>query len=153
MALNIWICFNSRMLPECIKISKKNFFFTCKFNFGIIELNSGFDKLKMFGISPFKKKWAASWQNQQNDLCAQQRLRSAWTSAQSDQSLCCPHEEALGPQLPIERTAKTLIRLDGCPGWSQSSLGAKVILLVLSWGGSNKDLLDLSWYFESLCLF
>ena len=31
-------------------------------------------------------------------LCAQRRLRSAWASAQSDQSLrCCPHEEALGP--------------------------------------------------------
>ena len=31
---------------------------------------------------------------------------------------------------------KTLIRLGGCPGWSESSLGAQVILLVLSWGGS-----------------
>ena len=29
---------------------------------------------------------------------------SAWASAQSDQSLRCPHEETLGPQLPIERT-------------------------------------------------
>ena len=34
------------------------------------------------------------------------------------------------------RTAKTLIRLSGCPGWSESSLGAHFILLVLSWGGS-----------------
>ena len=39
-------------------------------------------------------------------MCAQQRLRSAWASAQSD-SLRCPLEETLGPQLPIERTAKT----------------------------------------------
>ena len=38
--------------------------------------------------------------------------------------------------LPTERTAKTLIRLGGCPGWSESSLGAHVILLVLSCGGS-----------------
>ena len=30
-------------------------------------------------------------------LRAQRRLRSAWASAQSDQSLRCPHEEALGP--------------------------------------------------------
>ena len=30
--------------------------------------------------------WAASWQNQQNGICAQRRLRSAWASAQSDQS-------------------------------------------------------------------
>ena len=34
------------------------------------------------------------------------------------------------------RTAKTLIRLGGWPGWSESALGAKVILLVLSRGGS-----------------
>ena len=40
---------------------------------------------------------AASWQNQQNGMCAQLRLRSAWASAQSDQSLRCPHEESLGP--------------------------------------------------------
>ena len=35
------------------------------------------------------------------------------------------------------RTAKTLIRLGGCPGWSESSLGAHATLLVLSWSGSN----------------
>ena len=32
-------------------------------------------------------------------------------STQSDQSLRCPHEEALGPSLPITHTAKTLFRL------------------------------------------
>ena len=57
-------------------------------------------------------------------VCAQRRLWLAWASAQSDQSLRCPHEETLGPLLPIERKAKTLIRLGGCPGWSESSLGA-----------------------------
>ena len=46
-------------------------------------------------------------------------------------SLRCPHEETLGPQLPIEHTVKTLIRLGRCPGWSESLLGAYVILLVL----------------------
>ena len=51
-------------------------------------------------------------------------------------SLRCSHEESLGPWLPTERTAKTLIRLGGCPGWSESSLGAHAILLVLSWGCS-----------------
>ena len=34
-------------------------------------------------------------------------------------------------------TVKILIRLGGCPGWSEFSLGAHAILLVLSWGGSN----------------
>ena len=80
-------------------------------------------------------KRAASWQNQQNDPSAQRRLRSAWASAQSDQSLRCPHEETLGPQLL--RALQRLIRLGGSPGWSESSLGTQTILLVLSWGHSN----------------
>ena len=42
-----------------------------------------------------------------NDMCAQRRLGSTWASAQSDQSLRCPHEESLGPWLPFECTAKT----------------------------------------------
>ena len=33
--------------------------------------------------------------NQHNGLCAQQRFRSAWASAQSELSPCCPHEESL----------------------------------------------------------
>ena len=74
--------------------------------------------------------------NQQRGMCAQRRLRSAWASAQSDQSFRGPHEETLGPYLPIECTAKTLTRLGGCPGWSESSLDTHATLLVLSWGGS-----------------
>ena len=41
--------------------------------------------------------WAATWQKQQNGKCTRRILRSAWASAQSDQSLRCPHEETLGP--------------------------------------------------------
>ena len=96
------------------------------------------------------ENWATALQNQPNDLCAQRRLRSAWASAQFDQSQRCPSEANLGPKLLSERTAKTLIRLGecpgwsetlirlgGCPGWSESSLGIKVILLILSWDGSK----------------
>ena len=45
-----------------------------------------------------------------NGMCTQRRLRSAWATAQSDQSLCCLPEESLGPKkwLPCERTTKTL---------------------------------------------
>ena len=57
-------------------------------------------------------------------LCAQRRLRSAWASAQSDQSLRCMLNGKLRTQAFFMRTAKTLIRLGGCPGWSESSLGA-----------------------------
>ena len=53
--------------------------------------------------------------------------------AKTQINLCCLHEESL---LPTEHTAKTLIRLGGCPGWSEFSLGTHVIVLVLSWGGS-----------------
>ena len=55
----------------------------------------------------FYHMWAASWQNQHNNLCAQRRLRSAWASAQSDQSLRFPHGESSGPCLSTKRTAKT----------------------------------------------
>ena len=51
-------------------------------------------------------------------------------------SLRSLHEETLGHQLPTEHTAKTLIRLRGCPGWSESLLGAQIILSVLSLDGS-----------------
>ena len=40
------------------------------------------------------------------------------------------------------RTAKTLIRPGGCPGYSESSLGAHAILLALSRGGSYVLFLD-----------
>ena len=94
-------------------------------------------KTQLFNFSIPKLVWAATWQNQQNEfapsehsdqpgllsslirvfavrmkkswvlsypLSTQRRLRSAWASAQSDLSLRCV--------------------LSGCPGWSESSLGA-----------------------------
>ena len=82
---------------------------------------------------------AASWQNQQNGMCAQRRLWSAWASAQSDQSLRCPHEENLGPELPTERTAKT-DQTGQKPSLIWVFDGRIVILLVLSWGGSFDEI-------------
>ena len=82
-------------------------------------------------LSPGKFAFEPVYDKTNKMTCAQQRLRSAWESAQSDQSLSCPHEEALAPQLPLECTAKTLIRLGKRSGWSESLLGAQVILLVL----------------------
>ena len=54
------------------------------------------------------------------------------TFKQADQSLCYLYEETLGPQLPIdiERTTKT-------DQTAQADLPRQIILLVLSWGGSN----------------
>ena len=52
-------------------------------------------------------KWAATWQNQQSDCAA---------SEDSDQTTYWVYSE-------------TLIRLGGCPGWSESSLGAQSLCL------------------------
>ena len=50
----------------------------CYQSFTSIELRKGYEKIS-----------ATSWQNQQNGMCVQRRLRSAWASALSDQSLLC----------------------------------------------------------------
>ena len=49
--------------------------------------------------------------NRHSDLCAQRRLKSAYASAQSDQSLHCPHQETLHPWLSKMRPVKILISL------------------------------------------
>ena len=51
--------------------------------------------------------WAAAWQNQRKGMCAQRRLRSAWASAQSDQSLCWAFNGKLRTQGIFMWTAKT----------------------------------------------
>ena len=50
-------------------------------------------------------------------------------------------------KLPIERIVKILIRPSGCPGWSGYSLGAHVILLVLSCSGSYVNIM--TWSFQT----
>ena len=92
--------------------------------------------------------WATAWQYQQNDLCAQWRLRSDWASTRSDQSLLFAWRDLRSLATPC--TAKTVISLGGCdplhskdsdqggcPVWCESSLGLQVILWILSCGGSN----------------
>ena len=65
------------------------------------------------------------------------RLKSACTSAQSDQSLRCPHEDTLHPCLSKMWPVKILIRLRECPGWSESSLGVYVRMFVFWSCGSQ----------------
>ena len=85
----------------------------------------GFLRYKLCNDHKIEYKMSCLMTKQTMWLYAQWRLRSAWASTQSDQSLRCPHEERLSPYLPTERTAKTLIRQGGCPAWSESSLGAR----------------------------
>ena len=63
---------------------------------------------KVCNLNQLYMRWRVT--NQQNDCVLSK------DSDQPDQSLCYLHEEALGPWLPIEPSAKTLIRLCGCPG-------------------------------------
>ena len=65
---------------------------------GLVGKNLFFSSKKVFNLMN-SKIWerATGQQNQQNDLCAQRRLKSGWASASSDQSLRCQHEETLGP--------------------------------------------------------
>ena len=64
-------------------------------------------KLSIITVSvKHKDKWAATRQNQQSD-CAPSEDSDQPGHPPSDQHLRCPHEESLGPQLPIERIAKT----------------------------------------------
>ena len=66
--------------------------------------------------------WAGAWQNQQNDHCAQRRLRSAWASIQLGQSSLSAWRGT--GSLAIHKVHSSL-------------LGAQVILLVLLCSGSK----------------
>ena len=58
---------------------------------------------------------------------AKDQIRSAWASTQSDQSSLSAWR-MFRYLLPIKHTMKTLLRLGGCPGRSESSLDAHMIL-------------------------
>ena len=90
--------------------------------------------ISVYTVCPDINIWAATWQSQQSD-CAPSEDQISMNIPQSDQSLRCALNGYLRTQGFFMWTAKTLIRLGGCPDWSESSLGA-VTLLVLSCGGS-----------------
>ena len=69
-------------------------------------------------------------------LCAQRRLRSAWASAQSDQSLRCPYEKKLGSLATHWAHSEDSAQTGWMPRLIWVFAGRTVILLVLSWGGS-----------------
>ena len=79
--------------------------------------------------------WAGTWQNQQMTLRpANTQINlgihpvwSVFTVRSKDSQIT---------RTFFRRTAKTLMRLCGCPGWSETSLDVRVILFVLSCSGS-----------------
>ena len=103
--LSVFLSFGKRSMFKFRIETVDRIRFRSSFRSIAIELNMTHDRQSDMSRDMTKPtKW----------LRVQRRLRSAWASAQSDRSLRCPHEESLVPYLPIERTAKTLIRLGGC---------------------------------------
>ena len=68
--------------------------------------------------------WAASWQNQQNGICAQRRLWPACASTQSDQSFAVRMTKASVLSYPLS-AQRRLIRLGGYTGWFESLLDGR----------------------------
>ena len=66
--------------------------------------------------------WAATWDFQPCGMCNQQRLRSACTYVQSDQSLCLALESSMNIKLLTEHYLEFLSLKGGCTGSSESSL-------------------------------
>ena len=85
--------------------------------------------------------WATSWQSQENGMCAQQRLRSAWASAQYDQSSLFTWRK-LGSLAAHWADSEDSDQTGRMPRLIWVFAWCTVILLVLSWGGS---------YTESYC--
>ena len=82
------------------------------------------------GINGFKVKLSRS--TTKPTKCAQRRLRSALTSAQSDQSSLYAHWVANDPWFVHAGSQDSYQTMRMPRGWSVSSLDAQVILLVLS---------------------
>ena len=55
-----------------------------------IQLGSVLDHIRISYTFFFLRKWAAAWQNQQNDTCTQQRLRSTLAFALNDHPVWSP---------------------------------------------------------------
>ena len=80
-------------------------------------------------------KWAATWQNQQNDLCAQGKLRST----QSDHSSLSAWRN-IGPLTTYWAYSEDSVRSDWADAQADLSLcWVHVILLVLLCGGSQME--------------
>ena len=73
---------------------------------------------------------ASAWQNQQND-CLPSEESVQHVHLPSLINLHCPHEESLGPKLPIERTAKTDAQPDLSLGWVHSQIVGFVMLRLI----------------------
>ena len=139
MALIVYFRLESCLLADKISTSKnRDITVLLSFHFiALVYVPLG-EIIDVFLLYWMKIQKSHSTQNRQNDVCAQQRLRSARASAQSDQSSLCAQWVAKDLRFH-HADGEDSIRLGGCPGRSESSLDRQVILLVLSCCGSYKN--------------
>ena len=93
------------------------------------------------------EKWITFWTNTRKMsrlvtkptkwLCAQRSLRSTWASAQSDQSLRCPHEQKIGPLATHWAHSEDSDQTGRMHRVIWVFAGRTLILLVLSYRGSK----------------
>ena len=128
------------------------FFTQCHIDTDYIFLGRYLDFIKMHGFWVF----VGQRRNKLQWIYAPMEIYCVAFEHPHDKTACAPSEDSDQPghqpslirifavrmkkawvlSYPNELTAKTLIRLGGCPGWSESSLGAHFSLLVLSQGSS-----------------
>ena len=119
-----WLEINEMVLKSC-KTHKKvanGFKFTkepCRITHGWMMIRWFYILVNLSHLMTKPTKW----------VCAQRRLPSLII-------LHCSLNGLLRTQAFFMQTAKALIRVGGCPGWSESSLGAHAVLMVLSCRGS-----------------
>ena len=103
---------------DLLCINRHSEFWYCFKHYIIVRLSQRFSvSTQQTHKSSYNNIWVSTWQNKQSELCAQRRLKSAWASAQSDQSLRYALNGKLSTRCFFMRTVKTLIRLSGRLIW------------------------------------
>ena len=82
-----------------------------------------------------KNNWAASWQNPTKWHMHPAKTHQPGHPPSLIRVFAVRIKKAWVLSYPLN-AQRRLIRQGGCPGWPESLLGAQIILLVLSWGGS-----------------
>ena len=83
------------------------------------------------------QNWAGIMHKVQVDMCVQPRFKPICAKCAVSSEPCFPTEKVLYSWLPIKYPSKTLIRLLGCAGWSESLICAHANLFLLLDTGSN----------------
>lgn len=121
----------------CKKVSSQIILVNSTFFFFLLKTFKMEHSSSTFPSFIFKKRiytyiWAASWENQRSGMSGSEDLDQISLGISAVRT-----KQTIILRLQITRdNARWLIKLSGCPGWSESSFGLHVTLLVLSWPDS-----------------